>query len=250
MALVPLRCSLCNKASFSFFQRNDDDEDGRCRCCCFVMVNAKTERIRQASQPDRADRRTDVVALRDVPAASVQQYVGSLVSSLIGLWGSFLFPFSFGFEEPGVVVGDFRLWSLVGPFDWVGPKTKAVTTATTTTIPTTMSKPFDYSKWDNIELSDDEDDVHPNIDKDSWFRMKHRSRVEREENEEKDKKKIRGEVCLSVGIGSACENRTGARPIGNFAALLHLLFFIVAHSVSGPSILHSFIRLSVHGLVL
>ena len=50
-----------------------------------------------------------------------------------------------------------------------------------------MTKPFDYSKWDNIELSDDEDDCHPNIDKESWFRMKHRSRVEREENEEKDK---------------------------------------------------------------
>jgi len=53
-----------------------------------------------------------------------------------------------------------------------------------------MSKPFNYSKWDNIELSDDEDDVHPNIDRESWFRMKHRSRVEREEREEKEKKKI------------------------------------------------------------
>ena len=59
-----------------------------------------------------------------------------------------------------------------------------------------MSKPFDYSKWDNIELSDDEDDVHPNIDKDSWFRLKHRSRVEREDKEEKDKKKINEEVSL------------------------------------------------------
>ena len=48
-------------------------------------------------------------------------------------------------------------------------------------------KAFDYSKWDHIELSDDEDDVHPNIDKESWFRMRHRSRVEREENEDKDK---------------------------------------------------------------
>ena len=57
-----------------------------------------------------------------------------------------------------------------------------------------MSKPFDYSKWDNIELSDDEDDVHPNIDKESWFRMKHRSRVEREDREEADKKKINDEV--------------------------------------------------------
>jgi len=59
-----------------------------------------------------------------------------------------------------------------------------------------MSKPFDYSKWDNIELSDDEDDVHPNIDKESWFRMKHRSRVEREDREEADKKKINDEVCI------------------------------------------------------
>ena len=57
-----------------------------------------------------------------------------------------------------------------------------------------MSKPFDYSKWDNIELSDDEEDVHPNIDRESWFRMKHRSRVEREDHEEKDKKRIVGEV--------------------------------------------------------
>ena len=48
-------------------------------------------------------------------------------------------------------------------------------------------KAFDYSKWDHIELSDDEDDVHPNIDKESWFRMRHRSRVEREENEDQQK---------------------------------------------------------------
>ncbi|VEU45165.1 unnamed protein product [Pseudo-nitzschia multistriata] len=57
-----------------------------------------------------------------------------------------------------------------------------------------MSKPFDYSKWDKIELSDDEDDVHPNIDRESWFRMKHRSRVEREEHEAKDKKRINSEM--------------------------------------------------------
>lgn len=64
-----------------------------------------------------------------------------------------------------------------------------------------MAKPFDYSKWDNIELSDDEDDLHPNIDRESWFRMKHRSRVEREDNEEKDKANIRKEVsrCFACG---------------------------------------------------
>lgn len=51
-------------------------------------------------------------------------------------------------------------------------------------------KPFDYSKWDNIEISDDEEDCHPNIDKASWFRMKHRSRVEREQVEEQEKKEL------------------------------------------------------------
>ncbi len=49
-----------------------------------------------------------------------------------------------------------------------------------------MAKPFDYSKWDNIELSDDESDLHPNIDKDSWFRLKHRTRLEREEKEDQE----------------------------------------------------------------
>lgn len=48
------------------------------------------------------------------------------------------------------------------------------------------SKAFNYSKWDHIELSDDESDCHPNIDKESWFRMKHRSRLEREEKEDKE----------------------------------------------------------------
>lgn len=49
---------------------------------------------------------------------------------------------------------------------------------------------FNYSKWDNIELSDDEDDLHPNIDKESWFRMKHRSRVEREDREDEEMRQI------------------------------------------------------------
>jgi cell division cycle protein 37 len=54
-----------------------------------------------------------------------------------------------------------------------------------------MSKGFNYSKWDKKELSDDEGDVHPNIDKDSWFRMKHRTRLDREANEDEDVKKMK-----------------------------------------------------------
>jgi Cdc37 N terminal kinase binding len=78
-----------------------------------------------------------------------------------------------------------------------------------------MSKPFDYSKWDKIELSDDEDDVHPNIDKESWFRMKHRSRVEREENEAKDRKKIEADVRLAFDAFSFrfCFRAAAARSV-------------------------------------
>lgn len=48
------------------------------------------------------------------------------------------------------------------------------------------ARSFSYSKWDNIELSDDESDLHPNIDKESWFRMKHRTRLEREAKEDEE----------------------------------------------------------------
>ena len=34
---------------------------------------------------------------------------------------------------------------------------------------------------------------HPNIDKASWFRMKHRSRVEREDTEEAEKRAMKAE---------------------------------------------------------
>ncbi|XP_037086861.1 hsp90 co-chaperone Cdc37-like [Pollicipes pollicipes] len=47
----------------------------------------------------------------------------------------------------------------------------------------------DYSKWKDIEVSDDEDDTHPNIDTPSLFRWRHEARVQRtkEHQEEKDK---------------------------------------------------------------
>ncbi|XP_061555654.1 hsp90 co-chaperone Cdc37-like [Phycodurus eques] len=40
---------------------------------------------------------------------------------------------------------------------------------------------IDYSVWDHIEVSDDEDDIHPNIDTPSLFRWRHQARVERME---------------------------------------------------------------------
>ncbi|XP_050530323.1 hsp90 co-chaperone Cdc37 [Daktulosphaira vitifoliae] len=54
----------------------------------------------------------------------------------------------------------------------------------------------DYSKWKNIEVSDDEDETHPNIDTPSLFRWRHQARVDRmeeikrEQQELETKKKI------------------------------------------------------------
>uniref|UniRef100_A0A8D8MRX7 Hsp90 co-chaperone Cdc37 n=1 Tax=Culex pipiens TaxID=7175 RepID=A0A8D8MRX7_CULPI len=48
----------------------------------------------------------------------------------------------------------------------------------------------DYSKWKNIEISDDEDETHPNIDTPSLFRWRHQARVERMEEQEREKKQL------------------------------------------------------------
>ncbi|EZA51720.1 hypothetical protein DMN91_003611 [Ooceraea biroi] len=44
----------------------------------------------------------------------------------------------------------------------------------------------DYSKWKSIEISDDEDDTHPNIDTPSLFRWRHQARLERMEERKKE----------------------------------------------------------------
>jgi len=48
----------------------------------------------------------------------------------------------------------------------------------------------DYSKWKDIEISDDEDDTHPNVDTPSLFRWRHQARVERMEEQEKKKAEL------------------------------------------------------------
>lgn len=48
----------------------------------------------------------------------------------------------------------------------------------------------DYSKWKDIEISDDEDDTHPNIDTASLFRWRHQARVERMEEHKREKEDI------------------------------------------------------------
>eukprot|EP00730_Choanoeca_flexa_P019757 TRINITY_DN9662_c0_g1_i1.p1 TRINITY_DN9662_c0_g1~~TRINITY_DN9662_c0_g1_i1.p1 ORF type:complete len:379 (+),score=129.77 TRINITY_DN9662_c0_g1_i1:34-1137(+) len=48
---------------------------------------------------------------------------------------------------------------------------------------------IDYSKWDHIEISDDEDDTHPNVDTASLFKWRHEARVQRRQEEEAEKKR-------------------------------------------------------------
>ncbi|XP_015122744.1 hsp90 co-chaperone Cdc37 [Diachasma alloeum] len=48
----------------------------------------------------------------------------------------------------------------------------------------------DYSKWKDIEISDDEDDTHPNIDTPSLFRWRHQARMERMEEQKREKEEL------------------------------------------------------------
>jgi len=54
--------------------------------------------------------------------------------------------------------------------------------------------PVDYSKWNHIEVSDDEDDTHPNIDTPSLFKWRHEARVQRMEEMEKKKEQVEKEA--------------------------------------------------------
>jgi len=51
----------------------------------------------------------------------------------------------------------------------------------------------DYSKWKDIEISDDEDDTHPNIDTPSLFKWRHEARVQRSEEEQKERERLEKE---------------------------------------------------------
>lgn len=48
----------------------------------------------------------------------------------------------------------------------------------------------DYSKWKDIEISDDEDETHPNIDTPSLFRWRHQARMERMEERRREKEEF------------------------------------------------------------
>lgn len=54
---------------------------------------------------------------------------------------------------------------------------------------------FDYSKWDRLDLSDDDGvDVHPNIDKASWVKLMGQQRKERRQKEDEKIQKLKAKI--------------------------------------------------------
>mmetsp|Transcript_9329 Transcript_9329/g.29120 ORF Transcript_9329/g.29120 Transcript_9329/m.29120 type:complete len:333 (-) Transcript_9329:106-1104(-) len=60
-----------------------------------------------------------------------------------------------------------------------------------------MSKGFDYSKWDRLELSDDEETFHPNLDKNLNIRVNRVTRDRKEEEIDTEVKKLAAEGDLA-----------------------------------------------------
>ncbi|KAJ1902032.1 hsp90 co-chaperone Cdc37 [Coemansia sp. IMI 209127] len=69
--------------------------------------------------------------------------------------------------------------------------------------------PIDYSKWDNLELSDDSDvEIHPNIERGTFLRL--RQKKIREERENRRMRKEKDEVLISMNK-DLIESVTGLR---------------------------------------
>lgn len=58
-----------------------------------------------------------------------------------------------------------------------------------------MTSLNNYSKWDNIQLSsDDDEDCHPNIEKFTWRRLRAQQRAQKREDEDKEEDQIMAEI--------------------------------------------------------
>jgi len=85
---------------------------------------------------------------------------------------------------------------------------------------------LNYSKWDNIEVSDDEDDTHPNIDTPSLFKWRHEARVQRmeeqkqkEEQLKKEKREAERELARKKALLAQAKEDSAAKDALNVADL-------------------------------
>lgn len=84
-------------------------------------------------------------------------------------------------------------------------------TITHTHVEAHATMPLNYSKWDNLELSDDSDiEVHPNIDKKSFIRWKQRDIHEKRDQRKAEKDALKAEIdtnnALSPRLDELTEN--------------------------------------------
>ena len=75
--------------------------------------------------------------------------------------------------------------------------------------------PFADSKWDRIELSDDEDNFHPNIDNNLMIRLQREKRQQREAEDEEKRKKLQEENSEAAKAELERMERTKKLNIGN-----------------------------------
>lgn len=74
----------------------------------------------------------------------------------------------------------------------------------------------DYRKWDHIEVSDDEDETHPNIDTRSLFKWRHEARVDRMNEFDQKKKKLDTSIKENdTKLESARKSLAGAKKSNN-----------------------------------
>jgi len=84
--------------------------------------------------------------------------------------------------------------------------------------------PISYSKWDNIELSDDEDNFHPNIDNNLMIRLQREKRQQREKEEAEKREKLaedgtieakeemeRMEAQKKLHVGNICHDKFNSK---------------------------------------
>lgn len=71
-----------------------------------------------------------------------------------------------------------------------------------------MSKPFDYSKWDRLEISDDEETFHPNLDKGLNVRVNRITRGRKEDEIDEEIKKAE-----AAGDTTKAEKAESKRPL-------------------------------------
>ena len=58
-----------------------------------------------------------------------------------------------------------------------------------------MTSLNNYSKWDNIHLSsDDDEDCHPNIEKYTWRRLRAQQREQKRQEEDKEAEQVQAQI--------------------------------------------------------